>query len=105
MTSVIRSWMIFSYLWCSGLCSSVGGVSLSYSETVFLAQARTDLMLGIPFIVVFALPVAGYLAPITALVAPRYVPSTFHTPEQVFTHLRQDARAARGVIGSLKQVY
>lgn len=65
---------------------------------------RVDLALGVPFVLVFALPVVGYTAPIFALFAPRYVPATFHTPLQTMQHVRADARSARATIASLQHV-
>jgi hypothetical protein len=79
--------------------------ALSYPEHVFLRRWRSDFAVGVPFILVFSLPVVGYAAPLFALFAPRYIPATFHTPAQVLTHVRLDARAARSSIASLKQFY
>jgi len=78
-----------------------GGAKLTYAELVFLRQFRADMAVGVPFVLLFALPIVGYLAPALAVFAPRYVPSTFHTPAQVLSFVRLDARAARGAVSGL----
>jgi hypothetical protein len=47
-----------------------------------LDQFRYDIRVGIPFVGLFSLPIVGYTAPLLAIVAPRYLPSTLIWPEQ-----------------------
>lgn len=79
--------------------------TLTYSESLHLHRFRTDMALGIPFVVVGALPIVGNLAPLFAWLCPRYIPATFHFPSQTLQHVRADGRSARALLASLRQVY
>lgn len=78
---------------------------MSYSEALHLHRFRTDMALGVPFVIIGALPVVGNLAPVFAWLCPRYIPATFHFPSQTLQHLRADGRSARALLASLRQVY
>ena len=57
-------------------------------EKLALEQFSYDIKVGVPFVTLFALPIIGYTAPLLALLAPRYLPSTLILPSQkVFAHL------------------
>lgn len=81
------------------------GKSTDWVDASHLRRTRLDLSLGVPFVLVFALPVVGYLAPLFAVFAPRYIPSTFHTSVHVGTFLKEDARAGRQVLKCLLELY
>ena len=51
-------------------------------ENLILNQFRYDIRVGIPFVTLFALPIIGYSAPLLALIAPKYLPSTLIMPTQ-----------------------
>jgi hypothetical protein len=82
-----------------------GGSALSHNEEVFLRRWRSDFAVGVPFVILLLLPVIGDIMPLFALLAPRYIPATFHTPAQVLAHVRLDARAAHSSVASLKHFY
>jgi len=56
--------------------------SLTRSDHLILDQFRYDIRVGIPFVTLFALPIIGYTAPLLALLAPKYLPSTLIMPAQ-----------------------
>lgn len=47
-----------------------------------LEQFNYDKCVGIPFVLLFSIPIIGYSAPLIALIAPKYLPSTLITPKQ-----------------------
>ncbi len=56
-------------------------------DRLSLDQFRYDIRVGIPFVTLFALPIIGYSAPLIALIAPKYLPSTLIMPKQkVYLH-------------------
>ena len=59
-------------------------------ERLLLEQFRYDIKVGIPFVSLFALPIIGYSAPLLALLAPRYLPSTLILPQQKVQFLSKD---------------
>ena len=76
---------------------------LTRLDNFLLKQFRYDIKIGVPFVTLFALPIVGYLAPILALLAPKYLPSTLIMPKQKSLFLDQDAKASASTIDSLKQ--
>jgi hypothetical protein len=56
--------------------------SLTRTENLILNQFRYDIRVGVPFVTLFALPIIGYTAPLLALLAPKYLPSTLIMPKQ-----------------------
>jgi len=56
--------------------------SLTRIDNLSLDQFRYDIRVGIPFVGLFALPIIGYSAPLIALIAPKYLPSTLIMPKQ-----------------------
>ena len=56
--------------------------SLTRTENLILDQFRYDIRIGVPFVTLFALPIIGYTAPLLALLAPKYLPSTLIMPKQ-----------------------
>ena len=60
--------------------------SLTRIDNLVLDQFRYDMRVGIPFVLLFSIPIIGYSAPLLALLAPKYLPSTLIMPKQkVFT--------------------
>ena len=56
--------------------------SLTRRDHLILDQFRYDIRVGLPFVTLFALPIIGYTAPLVALLAPKYLPSTLIMPKQ-----------------------
>ncbi len=56
--------------------------SLTRVDHLALDQFRYDMRVGIPFVTLFAIPIIGYSAPLVALIAPKYLPSTLIMPKQ-----------------------
>ena len=56
--------------------------SLTRHDHLILDQFRYDIRVGVPFVSLFALPIVGYAAPLLALLAPKYLPSTLIMPKQ-----------------------
>ena len=56
--------------------------ALTRSDHLILDQFRYDIRIGVPFVTLFALPIVGYTAPLLALLAPKYLPSTLIMPAQ-----------------------
>ena len=56
--------------------------ALSRHDHLILDQFRYDIRVGVPFVALFALPIVGYTAPLLALLAPKYLPSTLIMPQQ-----------------------
>ena len=81
------------------------GKPTDWNDASHLRRTRLDLTLGVPFVLLFALPLVGYAAPLFAVLAPRYIPSTFHTSAHVGTFLREDARAGRQVLKRMLEQY
>ncbi|CAF0952825.1 unnamed protein product [Adineta steineri] len=63
-------------------------------------QFRYDIRVGIPFVTLFNIPILGYLAPLIALFAPKYLPSTLIMPTQQITFLKDDAKTSSSIIDS-----
>lgn len=61
--------------------------ALSRDDHLILDQFRYDIRVGIPFVSLFALPIVGYTAPLLALLAPKYLPSTLIMPKQKVIHI------------------
>ena len=70
-----------------------------------LRQTRMDLLIGVPFVLVFAIPIVGYTAPLFAYFAPRYIPSTFQTPSHLTAFLKTDSKASKEGLKALGEVY
>ncbi len=51
-----------------------------------LDQFHYDIRVGIPFVALFSIPIIGYSAPLIALIAPKYLPSTLIMPKQKVLH-------------------
>jgi len=77
----------------------------SRSDLLHLQHTRADLVLGVPFVLLFAIPIVGYAAPLFAHFMPRYVPSTLRTPHQVKEIMRQDAKKSQQAIRSAKEMF
>jgi hypothetical protein len=56
--------------------------SLTHVDNLVLDQFHYDIRVGIPFVTLFMIPIIGYLAPLLAFVAPKYLPSTLIMPKQ-----------------------
>lgn len=56
--------------------------SLTRLDYLTLEQYRYDIRIGAPFVLLFAMPIIGYSAPLLALIAPKYLPSTLIMPKQ-----------------------
>lgn len=56
--------------------------SLTRIDNLALNQIHYDIRVGVPFVTLFALPIIGYTAPLLALLAPKYLPSTLIMPRQ-----------------------
>ena len=65
-----------------GLVSPRAPTDLTRWEKIQLKEFRYDIRVGIPFVALFALPIVGYSAPLLALLAPKYLPSTLIQPTQ-----------------------
>jgi hypothetical protein len=55
---------------------------LTRIDKLSLEQFRYGIRVGIPFVTLFAIPIIGYSAPLVALIAPKYLPSTLIMPTQ-----------------------
>jgi hypothetical protein len=55
---------------------------LTRIDNLALDQFRYDMRVGIPFVLLFGIPIIGYSAPLLALIAPKYLPSTLIMPKQ-----------------------
>ncbi|CAF3361981.1 unnamed protein product [Rotaria sp. Silwood2] len=75
--------------------------SLTRIDNLALEQFRYDIRIGAPFVLLFAIPVIGYSAPVIALIAPKYLPSTLIMPKQKAKFLKDDAHASSLIIDSL----
>ena len=56
--------------------------SLTRIDNLAIDQFRYDMRVGIPFVFLFSIPIVGYSAPLLALIAPKYLPSTLIMPKQ-----------------------
>ena len=56
--------------------------SLTRVDHLSLQRFRYDIRVGIPFVALFSVPILGYSAPLLAILAPKYLPSTLIMPTQ-----------------------
>ncbi|CAF3418806.1 unnamed protein product [Rotaria socialis] len=75
--------------------------SLTRLDYLTLEQYRYDIRIGAPFVLLFAMPIIGYSAPLLALIAPKYLPSTLIMPKQKVEFLKDDANVSSSIIDSL----
>lgn len=79
--------------------------TLNWSDSLHIRRTSEDLKIGIPFVFVFALPIVGYVAPIFAVFAPRYIPSTFHSEKHLHSFMRHDQGCSKSCLNDLHEAY
>ncbi|ETV89145.1 hypothetical protein, variant 2 [Aphanomyces astaci] len=81
------------------------GVVLTRREMFVLRQAPRDLLKSLPLLIAFAVPIAGYLAPVMGYFYPKWtLPWQFWTPTQKAQFFEEDVRQKESFYKDISQL-
>ncbi|RHZ24669.1 hypothetical protein DYB37_002691 [Aphanomyces astaci] len=81
------------------------GVVLTRREMFVLRQAPRDLLKSLPLLIAFAVPIAGYLAPVMGYFYPKWtLPWQFWTPTQKAQFFEDDVRQKESFYKDISQL-